>query len=472
MTACEIDYSELESAVSNVRKAKEELYDCMDFLSVKVMGKLNSLPGSDEFGNIASVQSSISTKVGTMRSKQNVLEDFVYDVDHFASMAADADQRVADRISELAEPHKEAWSFTEAWRSVTGFFYNVFCVDIPNFLGDRSPFFEGIIEFLREKANSVSHWMDDVGNYFKYGEGQYKMNTIESALAFAGTVISVVGVVTLAIVNSLVILAGAAIILGAIVLVYSFMNCAASCANNKMANDYLKDGRKDLAHYYGSTESLVHWAEKSDFGDADVNLKWDTAIGIFDTVGKTAEFGLDLIKIAVGALSMGNLYGGVDGKEVIGKDYSMENIKKNSIEEAKKIFMKSGVKDDSVKINSEGKFVKFEEYEIDPVEFIFNNEVHNVKDLSGDDSLKRYKVVKKGVDWTVDVLTGEKTGYAKLAEKFDELHEDFSYTGVLDIFSEAFSLIGVGPARMADEYISPSSKLLKKFFELLPPEPA
>lgn len=468
MTACEIDYSELESAVSNVRKAKEELYDCMDFLSVKVMGKLNSLPGSDEFGNIASVQSSISTKVGTMRSKQNVLEDFVYDVDHFASMAEDADQRVADRISELAEPHKEAWSFTEAWRSVTGFFYNVFCVDIPNFFGDRSPFFESIIEFLRDKANRVSHWLDGVINHFKHGEGQYQKNIWMSGLGFIGAAFTVVGAVAAAIAGGTVVLPIIALVLGGCFIIYSFCNFAASATNNYHAYWYAKNGKKNMAHYYTGTENIVDWVKKKDFGGVKENLAWENAMTVFDVLGKTSEIGLSLITIAGSAISMGNVYGGADGKEIIDHKYSWENIKKNLLKESQETLLETGF-DEAEAILPDGS--KSKVYKFKPLEFLFSKEKSFLESLSSDDELKQYKAYKKAVTLVMGFFTEGESNIEKLAEQHDEFWKDPSGKGMVELFSDTISAFGNGFAVRIDDYTSDITDLGKKICDFLMPDP-
>lgn len=465
--SCKLDYSELDSCSSNIQKAKDELYECMDFLSVKVMAKLNDLPGSDEQGNIADVKGKIDKKVTALGSKQTALEDFSYALTNLVTTAETADQMVSDKIAELAEPHKEAWSFTEAYRTVTGFLYDVFCVDLPGILTDYCPFLDDIVEFLRGAANSVSHWMDNVVNYFKHGEGKYAMNVVGAFLTVVGAVITVVAAVVGAVTGGFFILAGLAVVLGAVFIVYSLVNFAASYADNEKAEAYARNGRKDLAHYYGSTEGIVDWAEKRDFGDAKENLTWDIVAEAIDTAGKTAEIGLILVNIANSALSLGNVYK-PDGKTLDSqKNYSLKNMKQNLQKEYQKIFKKSGVIDDSV-VMENGKIT---DYKLDWTEFLFNGETNTLNDLTGDDSLKQWKAVKKGFDSLKDKLSGEKTGIEGLADKFDSLYEDPSYTDTLDVFSEAFEDLNVGPAKLADERINPVAKLIVKVVELCMPEP-
>lgn len=463
MLACNIDYSDLDACVSNANKAKNDLEDCIDFLSKKVMGKLNSLPGTDDQGNIAAIKSGINTRVSDMKVKQQALEEFHNTVEDFVSTAEAADKAVADRISSLAEPYKSPVSFMGAYRAVTGFLYDVFCVDIPGFFADRCPFLDGILEFLRGAANCFSHWTEDIVNFFKHGGGQYFMKTVGAILDMVGACVTVIAAVTAAATAGFMFIAGFALVLGTIFLLYTFANSAVKIMDYTMANEYAIKGRNDLAHYYSGTEDLADWADKKDFGDAQANIRWECAMGVFDEIGKTAEIGITLIELFTGAWSLGNVYK-PDGKTWTGtRDYSWDNVKKNLKREYLDIFKKSGVKDDTVKVVNG----IITDYELDWGEFLFNSEMRDLDNLAGDDTLKQIKAGKNLFNKLVDRLSGKKSGVAGLAEKLDELYEGDSTTvDTLDVFSEAFSYLDTGPSYMADEHINPVAELIKDIFDL------
>lgn len=471
MSMYEIKYNPLESAVKNSGKAEEEIFDCIDIISRKLMNKLNNLPGNDDGGYILSAADAISEKAASLTEKAETLATFGRDLPYVTETAWQADELVSEKIAELAEPYKEPLSFAGVYRSVTGFFYNVFCVDMAEFFGDVFPFGDKILGFLRETANDVSHWLDDVRNYFTHGNGQYIKNILVSIGTFIGAVFTVIGTVVAAATAGLYILAGLAIALGVIFLVYTFSNFMAATSDNTTALEHAGNGDTHLAHYYGSTDGITDWAKKKDFGDAKDNINMECAVDIFDTVGKTSEIGLDLVSIAVGALSLGNVYS-KGGKKVIDHDYSWENIKKNIKKQYKGNLLDSGMDEVKVQTTSKNKTVTSRKMKLDLAEFLFNKESGFLDDLTGKDDFKRYKAYKKGADLVLDFFTDGKSDGLELVETMDSYWKDPTVDDGLKILSDGPSTFGGGSGNLVDSYTSPSLTFFEHLWELFNPSPA
>ncbi len=317
----------MKSVASNAKSAEGELDDYSDVISKRIIKKLGSLPGNDAKGYIAAAIDAASNKSLQLGKKKPQFSSFSSDVSSLYNAAQEADSNVSKRISQLTEPYKSDWSFSSAVRSVTGFFYNVFCVDVAGFISDHIPYGEVFVNTIKKGYNSYSHWRDDVVDYFTHGDGQYIKTIVSSALKVVGAAIAVCVAAT----AGSVVLAVIGIIAGGIYLLYSMGNFMATTQSNVTAFEQARNSNPGLAHYYGGVGGVSDWVKKTDLGDADTNIRAEAYSEIYDTVGKTSKVVLDIVMIAIAVDNLFEVHSTVQSN----KDYkgSFENFKKSLTEE-------------------------------------------------------------------------------------------------------------------------------------------
>lgn len=327
-----IRYSELEASIADSRKMRGKMDDYINELRRKVISPIENLPGNDTGGYASDARQSALNKTNRIEAAKARFLTYESSLSGFVEAARAADQTVARRIEALADVYigKRTW-----YEAIGDWLYNTFCVDAVNS--------NDILRFLSDAvkwgAGEIGDYLEEVRDYFKYGDGKYVFNIVMSGLEIAGAIagvilaIAAISVTGGAIALVIGIVGAAATTVGAVI---SVSNSISKGISNCKAEELRRQGDNSGARYYGDTESLSDYWEKHDMGDADTNAAYETAGEAIDRTKKVS----DTVALVCNIASLGNVkdlrYKDVHintnynkGKWYAGYSFTPSNILKN-----------------------------------------------------------------------------------------------------------------------------------------------
>lgn len=321
MGKLKFDYSSLNSASAEAKKASSELSDYRSDLESRVAGKLAALSGSDPCGYIGNALRSISRKNADLAADSDRFAAFSAKAERLADDAEKADRNAAKQIKVTGGSYvgRRNW-----FQRAGDWLYGTFCVDLPNMTGLG----KFIGDTMGWAGTRVSNSLEGIYNWFKYKEGKYVWNIIKDtagvigsvaaaaaavmAISFASPVVAVVTVMG----------AGAACVL----VMTTAVNSTVSIDQNVRALDTAKKGELGKARYQGGTSGFLEYTKRTDFGGKEINRFMENVGEEFDKVEKTAE----TVKMTTDILTVGAKIDPKTGKvEDISWDQAKKNIKKS-----------------------------------------------------------------------------------------------------------------------------------------------
>ncbi len=304
------------------RKAENTVREAEDYrktIEKYITGGLSSLPGSDGMGYVSSALSLAREKLGGLNQKKDSFNALCAGMKRLQEDASEADNKVKRKINSLAKPYVAQQNFFEKAGS---WIYERFC-SVEQLIKDGSLIGEMFINCLDQTAGLISRAAESVSDWFRYGGGRYLAKRIASVAAFLGTVvITCTTVVALTFCPPLAIVALAA---GTVAMIYTFGNMVTVNSEMDKAERLEKEGKPGLARFYGETEGVKDWIEKKDFGGKTVNQVLGMTGTAYDVTGKTAQAVLQVLGIVSVFTGYTNVYG-MDGKTVVGHDWSAKNM--------------------------------------------------------------------------------------------------------------------------------------------------
>lgn len=443
-----IDYSKLSSSIKALEKANDRLDDYSDVISKKVLATLSSISGSDDCGYISAAYSAAGAKKADISRKKAEFSNLRSGLSSLEETAKETDKRVRDRINDIAEDYLPGF-WEKPFRSIGNFIYNTVCVEFGSFFSDTLGL-DAFVEWSRKALVTVGDVKAKVQNFFKHGEGQYWLN-IAGAVKDVFKVVVLVGSVAMLAVTVpwLMPLAFLGVCTGGVYLVKQFMDMEAAVTHNQEAIALYRKGDKALAHYYGSTEDIVDWAYKTDFGGEKANSNWESLIEVVDIFGDAAETFTKLVGVvaSIGAISYSfSEVRSADGKTVIDRDFS-KNYRNKQIAEWKK----NNLEDLGI-VKSDGKT------SFNPLKFVVRNPAGPFKKLykaaSEGDSIKTLS----GVLGVYSVGEGLLNGEGSISAKVEKVTEADT---VAEAVSEGYDVVTdyTGIGSYVDEWTGEPKKV-------------
>ena len=317
------------------------------------------------------------------------------------------------------------------------------------------------IDGLRNIGNTVSHWMENTRDWFKYGGGKYLANIIGSVVKVVGIVAGIIAVAS----SSIFIVAVVGVIAGGAYLIYEMTNMMATVESNMTAMEESRKGNKGLAHYYAGVESVKDYVERNDLGSAEDNERWTEFAKYYDAGGQIAGGIYGLASMVTSVETLGDVYG-LKGN-VVDHDFSWGNIKRNIQRQWYQKRMDAGIifKHDemgNIKIGGVN-LLKLTGIKggVDGIKSGFKS-IFNYDDDKGTaaDYAKHIKGINKLGKNTFDFLTDGRSDNVKSAEKIDAFIENPKFTEIPDLVSSFGTLGGQGGlSGFTETYLEPWTKL-------------
>lgn len=345
-----IDYGKIDRITDTISSLQRSLRKADQILS-DTKTNASKLPGSDDAGYMASVSALADQKLqdlGTRKQKMNAYKSVLTTL---KSDAKSADSSVAGKMDSLTS----AYAKDRKWyQKGADWIYETFCVDIPN----ATKLTRDFMNSLKKAKTKVGEKVNDIKDWFKYGDGKYVLNILTAATAATVSVIAAVskigeavaacgavvlsgGAATpLAIIS--VIAAVAATVTAVVTVADSFAviwdNAKALKKSGKIFDE--DDGDPMYARYYGSTSGVSDIVRKRDYGDAKDNNAYRNAGLALDTTGTVfgvVSFGTDVAslgikkdyRVKVDPTASRDEYSRKLAKQTKGYEFSWKNIKKN-----------------------------------------------------------------------------------------------------------------------------------------------
>lgn len=465
------NYSDLKQAASKAKSAYKELEDYSDLLTKKVLNKLSSLPGSDSKGYVSSAMSAARNKQNKLDQSWSDFQSFERDVLYFKGYAEQKDKEVSRRIDRLADPYKKGFSFSGAIEYIGNFLYDVVCVDIAGFVSNYIPLGDMFIDGLRNIGNTVSHWIENTRDWFKYGGGKYLANIIGSVVKVVGIVAGIIAVASC----SIVAVAVVGVVAGGIYLLYEMGNMMATVDSNMTAMEESRKGNKGLAHYYAGVEGVRDYVQKNDMGNAATNRIAESLANKYEATGKAAGAVYKVACLVASFEVLGDVYG-LDGK-VVDHDFSMRNIKRNIQRQWYQKRLDAGI---IFKHDADGG-IKFGginllrltgiEGRIDDTKDFFKGIWDSEFDFDKA-TAKEYSEHISGrsdvASTLFDFLTDGRSENAKSVETIDEFIKKPAVSKIPDVISSGISLIGQGGlSEITDTYLGPIGDIVEIKFDMI-----
>lgn len=321
-----IHYGNLDDAVAQSKKARNEIDDYIEEIKKKITKPISKLSGSDTQRYTSTASNLAQKKINALTSKKSELSKFESSVKSLVSTAKDADEKVSKRIGSIADTYigKRSWI-----QQRIDAIYDTFCVDLPN----SWDWTRAASDQLKKWGTNVSKEIIDVKNWFKHGDGRYVLNCVYAV----GTVV-LATVATCTAILAIPFTGGtsAAIAVGIIGAAASAIGTAITCANaeaaiesNTKALSLSEEGETGAARYYGSVSSLSQKWAKTDMGDAGTNAS-------YQFFGKAVDTTKTLADITAFTCTFVNAMGAVrdyrcrpENRIKSYGDFSMKNIKHN-----------------------------------------------------------------------------------------------------------------------------------------------
>lgn len=328
-----INCSELKSAALKANSVCKELEDYSELLTKKVLNKLSSLPGSDSKGYITSAKNAAKKKQAKLDQSYREFENFGKSVLSFRSYAEQKDKEVSNTINRLADPYKKkGFGFGGVVENIGNYIYNFVCVDVVNFISDYVPLGDMFMDGLRNLGNGLSHCMENIRDWFKYGAGQYLKNmgaSILKVVGIASGIIGLVATITTLTCTFFIVVGVIGVIAGCAYLIYEASNMAATIDSNMTAMEEHRKTNKGLAHYYAGIDGVKEYTKRTDFGDKETNERRERIANYYDGIGRISGGVYGLANLIVSFEALGNVYG-LHGK-VVDHDFSPSNVKRNIV---------------------------------------------------------------------------------------------------------------------------------------------
>ena len=460
MGTVKLEKNEIRQAAAQAKHVANYMDDYADEITRKVINRLNRLSGGDPEGYISSAKACATSKIQQLRDSHSSFQDFNLALVDFQEFATEKDQSVASRMTMLANPYKPPLGIQSVINSAGCFLFDLFCVKIPGDLSSLFPGADKVIHSLRKGWNNFTHWKEDTREYYEYGDGQYEKAVITSVIK---TGLAIAAAITAMTVSGPLAVIG--IISGAIYLVTSIMNTTAVVSHNLKAAKANREGRKDLAHYYASTEGVKDWAKKTDQGDVGDNLDAEIVAGGIDIAHNTSKAICCVLSVAKGMESLGEIRS-PDGNTVTKYDYSFDNIKRNALKEFRENQMESGINYQYQNVNGVQKLVETNHLSLD--KFLFRGPTESLEKALTGTNVDTVKFTLKITESIYDTVTCSKSG---MEELIDALPDIFRSDPELDLW-ERISMVKdaflVGPMdAYTDQYVDPIFKVGDPLHDIL-----
>lgn len=472
-----INCSELKSAALKANSVCKELEDYSELLTKKVLNKLSSLPGSDSKGYIASAKNAAKGKQAKLDQSYQEFENFGKSVLSFRSYAEQKDKEVSNTINRLADPYKKkGFSFGGVVENIGNYIYNFVCVDVVNFISDYVPLGDMFMDGLRNLGNGLSHCMENIRDWFKYGAGQYLKNIGDSILKVVGIAVGIIGLIgTIATLTCtfFVVVGVIGVIAGCAYLFYESSNMAATIDSNMTAMEEYRKTNKGLAHYYAGVDSVKEYVKRTDYGDKEANEKKERIANYYDAAGKISGGVYGLASIVVSFEALGNVYG-LKGN-VVDHDFSGKNIIKNIRRQWYQKQFDAGViftydargearfgGVNLLKLTGiQGKIEGIKDFE----KYVLSYDP-DADDMTLKDWAKGVKERNKVVKTVYNFFTDGGNENVKSAEKIDSFIEKPKFTDIPDVISSLSTLGGQGGlSELTETYIEPWGKVAENIIE-------
>lgn len=344
-----VSFSALEDSKAQAKKARGDIDTYVSQLSSKVSKKINSLSGYDTLGYASAAADAVQKKIKKLTDKSARLLAFEGKVGDFISAARDADSSVSKKIASTADATIGKRGF---FARIGDTMYNFFCVDLAN----SNDITRAISDSVRWVTNKAGEKLENLRDWFKYGEGRYWWDAIKAIGITIAAIAAAVAAVT-----SMIATCGASspaaipVILAVIkgvsaagLAVINVVNTSHDLAANYKAGMLEKEGNPAAARYYREIDSFSDHVNKTDKGDARDNLVWGAAGVAVDST----ETAFEILNFAAGTLEAGNVYDyrekktlraktGPNGEKLYfdkrtakGYDLSIDNLRKNFLHNA------------------------------------------------------------------------------------------------------------------------------------------
>lgn len=266
-----VDYSDLERASSDAKKAAEESDQYADAIQKHVVNPLSNIHGGQS--NYTGVAVSLANaKIKQLRNNANWYRELSGKINTFGAHAESADKNVRTKLHSIQQEWYQNLSFIQKVMVNT---YSVFShtigrTDIGKFIMSVGNVGSYFIERGKSLVQSVARW-------FQYGNGRYVLNIASAVFGIGAAIASLV--VTCIAPNPFTL----AIAVGGLVLAYKSVKGVLSMYDNF---DALGTSETDpgLARYKGNTKTVLDFAKKH-FHDKTIQK----IAGGVDFVGTVAE---------------------------------------------------------------------------------------------------------------------------------------------------------------------------------------
>lgn len=280
MSEIYIKYSSLENAITCSSKVRNRIDDYSDKIGKVINKKASKLPGSDSRGYVQSAANLANQKVTQLTTKKEYFSNFEKTAQNIIDVAKSVDSTVSRKISTITESYIE----DRKWYETAGdWIYNTFCIDLVN----QSSLVRDLVDGIKWVNDKVGNVIENIHEWFKYGDGQYVWKIAASAVgavaAVAGAVAAICAIpftgglsipLLIGCVGALATSIGAIITLANSASSIYTSSKALSLSGNIFDDD---DGSPGAARYYGSTSKMSEAFEKFDYGDEEANKKYKTA---------------------------------------------------------------------------------------------------------------------------------------------------------------------------------------------------
>ena len=185
MSEIYIKYSSLENAITCSSKVRNRIDDYSDKIGKVINKKASKFPGSDSRGYVQSAANLANQKVTQLTTKKEYFSNFEKTAQNIIDVAKSVDSTVSRKISTITESYIE----DRKWYETAGdWIYNTFCIDLVN----QSSLVRDLVDGIKWVNDKVGNVIENIHEWFKYGDGQYVWKIAASAV---GAVAAVAGAV-------------------------------------------------------------------------------------------------------------------------------------------------------------------------------------------------------------------------------------------------------------------------------------
>ena len=308
MAVFSLNYSFVADSIAKANKTASYLGEYVKDMDsvVKDCGKL---AGSDSKGYVNTATDLVKKKIQKAKEERDNYASFSKQMQTLEDFAREKDAAVAKSIDVTVSNYIGKRTIGQ---KIGDWIYSRY-IDFLDGVSSFGPVGKVVAQGIRIAGNWVSETTVKARNWFKYSDGKYLWDSFK---AITGAVVAIVGIITAAVAvvtaATPVLLAVALIGLGAAT-VYACMKMVdASVAVDQnmkawdLARQYRKstedkdetdwwktdndEGSLTAARYYGDTQGVKDWIDKTDFGGAVANT-------LMEGLGETYQFVEDVAKV-------------------------------------------------------------------------------------------------------------------------------------------------------------------------------